>query len=370
MFVKRLKPEHRGSAVIREAFAKELEIGLELRHRSLPGYLFAGEDYIVMHYVDGNTLADMIWENDKWRHNERNLRRVFAELVDVLDYLHQNNVVHWDIKADNVMLTRGARNVMLIDLGEAYTDWLDRTLGEVTRYGLGKDADKGHPAPDFRGLGLLVDRLKEADFPTGGLERFRRLCDDKDISPDDLRQSLMPPNRHIAKIIAAVVAVIVRAAATTLFMTSKSSPEATERGTKDTVVIVNEPPAPTSAEDSKPVQQEIPTYKSLIEKGAGKYFDVTEEYLGKAEKALADPTTSKDELRQLSMDLATWFCRDTQMGYKMYESMFKDVGAVEIQLTFVNTKAFQRMTARLTRDDPETYERFKQYDTIEPEDSV
>lgn len=45
VFVKRLKPD-RGSAVIREAFAKELEIGLELRHRSLPGYLFAGEDYI------------------------------------------------------------------------------------------------------------------------------------------------------------------------------------------------------------------------------------------------------------------------------------------------------------------------------------
>ncbi len=43
VFVKRLKPEHRGNAVIREAFAKELEIGLELRHRSLPGYLFAGE---------------------------------------------------------------------------------------------------------------------------------------------------------------------------------------------------------------------------------------------------------------------------------------------------------------------------------------
>ena len=95
---------------------------------------------------------------------------------------------------------------------------------------------------------------------------------------------------HIALIIATVVAAIVIAAATTLFMTSKSSPEATERVKKDTVVIVNEPPAPTPAEDSKPAQQEIPTYKSLIEKGAGKYFDVTEEYLGKAEKALADPT--------------------------------------------------------------------------------
>lgn len=59
-----------------------------------------------MHYVEGNTLTDMIWEDDKWLHNERNLRRMFAELVDVLDYLHQNNVVHWDIKADNVMLTR------------------------------------------------------------------------------------------------------------------------------------------------------------------------------------------------------------------------------------------------------------------------
>lgn len=381
VFVKRVKPEHRDNPVILEAFAKELEIGLSLHHQSLPGYLFAGEDYIVMHYVEGDTLADMIWENDKWLNNKRNLRRMFTELVDVLDYLHQNNVVHCDIKPDNVMLTRGARNVMLIDLGEAYTDWLDRTAGDVGRYGLDSHNDKGHPSADFRGLGLLVDRLKKADFPTAGLVRFRRLCNDKDITSDDLREALMPPNRHIAIMVASIIAVMAIVATSTIMMIHRSGSETPARGVKDTVVIINETPTPPSAEDRKPAVPEVPTYKSMIEKGVGKYFEITEDYLGKAERALADPTTSKNELRQLSMDLASWFSRDTQMGCKMYESMFKDVGAVEIQLTFVNSKAFQRinkrvesavkrMTARLTRDDPETYERYKQYDTDTANDSV
>ena len=66
-FVKKLKGEHTGNSVYRDALAKEYQIGSSLEHPSLPVYRFAGDDYIVMNFVDGETLACLIEKNDDCR---------------------------------------------------------------------------------------------------------------------------------------------------------------------------------------------------------------------------------------------------------------------------------------------------------------
>lgn len=346
VFVKRLKPEHRGRPSIRIAFEKELEIGLSLSHRSLPGYMFAGEDYIVMHYVDGHTLGQLIASHDPLLSNETELRRILTELVDVVDYLHQHHVVHCDIKPDNVMITCGTRNVVLIDLGEAYTDWLDRSSGDMTRFGL-DDADRAaHPAADFRGIGMILDRLTAAGYPTGRFSRFRKLCDDIDITPRELRRSLRPARRMIY-ILSAITAAAVVAVVAIIAQRPKTQTVAPAAALRDTIVVVNEPPKPEAVGETLPPKPQPPTYKDVIKKGAGNYFKPTRRLLEEAEAMLADPSATTDQIRDLMMQLAVQLATDTRTGCQMYESTYGTVSPVEIQMTFVETEAYRQISAKV-----------------------
>lgn len=64
VFVKRLKPEFRTSPRHLAALEKEYEIGVSLNHPGLPHYTEFHEDYIVMDFIDGHTLAYLVSKKD------------------------------------------------------------------------------------------------------------------------------------------------------------------------------------------------------------------------------------------------------------------------------------------------------------------
>lgn len=177
VFVKRLKPEFRNNPQYRAAFDKEFDLGVSLTHPSLPRYVALHDDYIVMDYVEGETLAELLKRGDVRLRNRKWVRGVLRQLVDVIDYLHHSNVVHCDVKADNVIVSPYAdRPVTLVDLDKAYTSWLDGTPGNPHNYGCDDCADG---VIDFRGLGKIAEKLGE--------KRFAKACLDKDASADRLR---------------------------------------------------------------------------------------------------------------------------------------------------------------------------------------
>lgn len=188
VFIKRLKDQFRDSPRHRAALDKEYDLGVNLHHPSLPDYREFHGDYIVMDFVDGLTIAEMIRRNDPWLSNPDNVRRMLSQLVDVVDYLHQHNVLHCDIKSDNVMITSIQRNLMLIDLDKAYTDWLDDTPGDPALYNV-----SAHQSDiDFHGIGKLVERMNEklSGFPHRDFHRFKKLCFMPGVSPNELRKAL------------------------------------------------------------------------------------------------------------------------------------------------------------------------------------
>lgn len=104
-------------------FLAEARILSRLNHPNLPAFTdFFTEGtrhFLVMEYIDGSTLEELLEEN----HGPFTERRVLGwarQLCDVLEYLHnqQPPIIFRDLKPGNIMLTRGGR-IKLIDFGIA-----------------------------------------------------------------------------------------------------------------------------------------------------------------------------------------------------------------------------------------------------------
>ncbi|KAL4213766.1 kinase-like domain-containing protein [Rhizopus microsporus] len=70
--------------------------------------------YIIMEYVEGGELFHKIREQK--RLNERLARKWFREIIEAVDYIHDNNIVHRDLKPENVLINN-ASQVQLCDFG-------------------------------------------------------------------------------------------------------------------------------------------------------------------------------------------------------------------------------------------------------------
>ncbi len=122
--VKTLREDLARDATFQARFRREAQSAASLNHPSIIAVYDTGEDmegpsnvpYIVMEYVDGRTLRDLL------REDRRLLPERALEITDgvlrALDYSHRHGIVHRDIKPANVMLTRSAE-VKVMDFGIA-----------------------------------------------------------------------------------------------------------------------------------------------------------------------------------------------------------------------------------------------------------
>ncbi|KAF9908598.1 hypothetical protein BX616_000081 [Lobosporangium transversale] len=58
---------------------------------------------IVMDYASGGELFEYVADK-RAKASEQDIQYIFAQIVDAVDYLHQNNIVHRDLKLENVLL--------------------------------------------------------------------------------------------------------------------------------------------------------------------------------------------------------------------------------------------------------------------------
>lgn len=82
---------------------------------------------IVMEYVDGRNLRDFLKEKPSMAM----LRRVFAQILSAVGYLHKNGIIHNDLKPENILVTRSDNDVRIIDFGLSDDDahYMIRTPG-------------------------------------------------------------------------------------------------------------------------------------------------------------------------------------------------------------------------------------------------
>ena len=105
-------------------FRREAQASASLNHPNIVAVYDTGETdvsgvavpYIVMEFVDGTTLRDMVRSGHKFL-PERALEITDGTLA-ALDYSHRHGIIHRDIKPGNVMLNR-AGEVKVMDFGIA-----------------------------------------------------------------------------------------------------------------------------------------------------------------------------------------------------------------------------------------------------------
>ena len=124
--IKQLRPDLSSDDTFQARFRREAQSAAALNHPSIVAVYDTGDatdihgnhiPYIVMEYVEGQTLREIMHDDERKILPERALS-ITADVLSALDYSHRSGIIHRDIKPANVMLTP-AGQVKVMDFGIA-----------------------------------------------------------------------------------------------------------------------------------------------------------------------------------------------------------------------------------------------------------
>jgi serine/threonine-protein kinase len=122
--IKELKIKHFKNPIIRAKFREvETQMYLYMQHPNIPklvDFIDLQEReqlYIVMEFIEGKTLEHHIYSEIGLLPEQKALP-LFLEILNTVAYLHNNGILHLDIKSNNVMMLPNGK-IKLIDLGIA-----------------------------------------------------------------------------------------------------------------------------------------------------------------------------------------------------------------------------------------------------------
>jgi serine/threonine-protein kinase len=127
--VKVLRADLARDPQFQERFRREAQNAAALNHPAIVAVYDTGETrtehgplpYIVMEYVDGRTLRDIVKTEGPLPGQRAS--EIMADVCAALDFSHRHGIIHRDVKPANVMITRtGAVKVMDFGIARAVAD--------------------------------------------------------------------------------------------------------------------------------------------------------------------------------------------------------------------------------------------------------
>ncbi|MDR2681360.1 MAG: serine/threonine protein kinase, partial [Tannerella sp.] len=182
----------------KEKLIKEANILSEVHHPHIVNVLEVFEEnntaYIIMEYIKGCSLKYMLDKEGVLSENK--LLRYVHQIGNALDFVHDKNIVHLDIKPSNILIDKDD-NARLIDFGVSKRYDLDEQITSTTTLTLSKGFasieqydDEGtqtfSPCPDIYSLGATMYNLLTGVIPVESILRATK--------------SMLPPSSYNANI--------------------------------------------------------------------------------------------------------------------------------------------------------------------------
>jgi len=156
-------------------FCTEISILKKCQHENIIQYydsLIVDGNFlwVVMEYMDGGNLTDVLEQYGKIKMNEGHIAYVCFCTVKALSYIHDNHRIHRDIKSDNILLsTRG--EIKIADFGFAAQltqDKQKRNTVVGTPYWMAPELIRGNDYSfkvDVWSLGIMMTEMLEGQPP-------------------------------------------------------------------------------------------------------------------------------------------------------------------------------------------------------------
>lgn len=220
--IKRLRTDLASDSTFQARFRREAQSAASLNHPAIVSVYDTGEEpatdgsgvsqpYIVMEFVAGRTLRDILREGRKIL-PERALE-ITSGVLSALDYSHRAGIIHRDIKPGNVMLTpSGDVKVMDFGIARAMSDanTMTQTAAVVgTAQYLSPEQARGETVDsrsDVYSAGCLLYELLTGRPPFVGDSPVA-------VAYQHVREQADPPSEHDADLPPAVDAIVMKALA-------------------------------------------------------------------------------------------------------------------------------------------------------------
>ncbi len=161
---------------VTDSFNREITLLSRLEHKHLPRihnqYTDPEHWYIVMDYIEGQTLEELLARSPKGRLSLNQVAKIGIALCDVLSYLHSQRpaIIYRDVKPSNIMITPWGR-LYLIDFGIArrYRPGQPRDTGPLGSPGYAAPEQYGRmqttAQTDIYGMGVTLQTLLTGKEP-------------------------------------------------------------------------------------------------------------------------------------------------------------------------------------------------------------
>jgi formylglycine-generating enzyme required for sulfatase activity len=240
-----------------ELFNQEAERLLHLEdHPQIPTLFAYFEEqnylYLVQQFIKGQTLSEELKQQGTF--NENKIRELLNDLLPVLEFVHSRQVIHRDIKPDNIIRRQSDGKLILIDFGVAkqasgtLLTHVGTSVGTPGYAPVEQQRGVVYPASDLYSLAVTCIRLITGILPNGDGTDPLFDC----FNGEWLWQKKLPPNTTISTQLGQVLDKLLKEYAKARYQTAS-----------EVLVALNNFPPQSASETQKNQQHHASSYATF-----------------------------------------------------------------------------------------------------------